>query len=237
MAPFVEEGNPLVEEEDCIVVELVPVSESLTDLRLEEVTSTIAPTPRSFGEKDAGICKPPVTRFHLILMEEHISPPSIDICHELLFDPKVKMRMQHFQIHSPKSIKSSEEYWRALQCELDMISDPKLCSVHPATLLPHLLEEIKSMLLYLYPDSKMINEQLFSDMDIPFVVQQLQLGNMCSSELAALFGAILKANCAPKRDGMIDHMILLGSEGNWIGMFKLCLELMEYMKLVRFHPR
>jgi hypothetical protein len=228
MAPFMS-SNRIVEDEERVSINLLSINQSFSDVSLDELASAV-PSPKVKIQRDLGALEPPVTKMHLMMMDEQVSPPSIDVCHGMIFEGKVKMHMHNFQLHGPESLKHNENYWNALQRELSRLESYPLDS--SKALLPKLLDEIKSMILYLYPDSKLMKENMMNTLDVSFLIDQIHLGNVDAVNLAMLLGTILKANCAPKRDGIIEHMVMLGAEGNWIGMFKLCLELMELMKLV-----
>lgn len=232
MSPPYVSGNRLVEEDEQVLLELVTVNQPVTDVNLgEEIPTSTTLSVLEVVTEQPKTLKPPVTRLLLVLMEEQVSPPSLEVCHELIFNPKVQLRMQSFRNFDGEKIHNEEAYWSVLSTELMKLSE---CNLNEGDLilLPELLEEIKKMLLYLYPDSKLLREQLLSDMDVPFLVEQIRLGNANAVSLALILGTILKANCAPKRDPLVEHMMRLGSDGNWIGMLRMCLELMELMKLV-----
>lgn len=215
-------GGKLVDDEELVALDLGR-NLSTTDVSVSEVPSVEMRT-EEFAE-----IMPPTSRMTLVAMEAHVTPPSLDVCHELLFEHKVDLQLRYFRLGGilTDRLKHEQDYWVALGMELANMGDlPK-----GGKMLPGLIDEIKAMLMHLYPASKLIHEHL-KDFDSTFLIGQIQLGNTRAHDLASLLCTIIKANCAPKRDAILEHIMKLGQSGNWIDMFKLLLELMELMKLV-----
>ena len=48
----------------------------------------------------------------------------------------------------------------------------------------------------------------------------------------ASLGVLLKENCAPVRDSIVDEMVGYAEQGQWAISLKICFEVLELMKLV-----
>lgn len=227
-------SDVLDDEERSVLSNLKILNPSLADVSASSSLSTEVPSISPLSEIDKQLSKPPsglvppVTCISLALMEERMTPPSLSICHELAFDAKAKVSLHQVKYSSNEQASREHEYWIFLRQELISLTEG---SIIP-TLLPQLLAEIKNMILYLYPESKAISQQLIHDTDANLIVQEIRMGSLDANSFAESLSKLLKANCAPKRDPLVDHLVTLGRGGNWIGLFKSCLDLMELMKLV-----
>lgn len=99
-------------------------------------------------------------------------------------------------------------------------------------MLQQLLHEIRSMLIHLYPESSQLKELLLPGFDVPHIVNLIRTGDSADVQnFLHVFGAVLKANCAPKRDLVVENMMRLGGGGDWMGFFRQSLDLMRLMKM------
>lgn len=176
----------------------------------------------------------PVTAAMLVEMDYCFHPPTVDVVHELFFNAKLKLssEVMHRICHltTEPTTSSHHNYWSALAMELDLIKSRKMCK--DLSMMPLLMEEIKEMLLHLYPRSQMLHDLIVPHMESDFLVQQIQCGYLDLGSISKLLGELIKSNCAPKRDAMVDKMVEMGVSGQWIEMLQTCLELMKLMKFV-----
>lgn len=227
-------SDVLEDEERSRLSNLKVLNPSVADVSTSSLLSSEVPNISPPSDIDRQVSKPPsgmvppVTRISLALMEERMTPPSLLICHELAFDAKAKVSLHQVKYSSDEQASKEHEYWAFLRQELIGLAEG---SIVP-TLLPQLLAEVKGMILYLYPESKAISQQLIHDIDANLLVQEIRMGSLDANGFAESLAKLLKANCAPKRDPLVDHLVTLGRSSNWIGLFKSCLDLMELMKLV-----
>lgn len=195
-------------------------------------TSTLAATA-----PPTVLAGPPVTRLHLVQMEDMVAWPSIELLHELVFDPKAKLQVDSLRPSAPEHLQHTEQYWAELDRQIVQLALPSHQPALQLPLLSGILEEIKLMLLHLYPESRLLHEELLPQLDVPFLINQIRHGDLDIAVLSATLVKILKANCAPKRDVLVEFMGSLAAGGQWIAMFKVFLELMELMKLVSLCAR
>jgi hypothetical protein len=71
------------------------------------------------------------------------------------------------------------------------------------------------------------------NMDIRLIAQQLEHNVLDTHALIGYIANLLKANCAPARDGLVHGMEEECKKGNFPETLKICFELLEVMKLVR----
>ena len=168
----------------------------------------------------------PLTVHDLCAVDTLYNPPSLTVCRELLFEGKAKIYLADVKAITSCDREGVSQFWKSFAAEMHDFFKPECSPV----LLPKLLMEMQSMLVYLYPDSKCVIEEI-SLLDIDFIVGQLQKGNFSFHELVRVIASIFKANCAPKRDPIIDQILALAKEECWINVFKLCVEMFEIMKM------
>lgn len=181
--------------------------------------------------------RPPIDLYKLKVIEKAFNPPDIEVLHELYFNPKMKLSTEMMRRLCRIDDLNSEEtnvYWRHLATEIQALKNEKGLNSEHFPILCITLEEIKNMLLHLYPKSMILHDQLVPLLDSEFLVQQLTYGALDIDGLTQILGETLKKNCAPKRDALVERIIKLGSSinGDWLGMLRACLELMELMKYV-----
>jgi hypothetical protein len=158
----------------------------------------------------------------------------MQLSHELLFNPKVRQSRNTIQqwvtLGHPGHFQSKEKiehYWALIGAEISQIG-----SSSPMPMLAGLINELKSMLLYLYPGAPALKEHHVADLDGDHLIREIQTGRIDCNAFTTSIVEILHANCAPKRDVMIDHLTTLGKTGNWLKVLPYVLELIELMKLV-----
>jgi hypothetical protein len=51
-------------------------------------------------------------------------------------------------------------------------------------------------------------------------------------EVMRYLGGLLKENCAPVRDVVVDEMVAYAVDGRWVDSLRTCFDVLELMKLV-----
>lgn len=118
--------------------------------------------------------------------------------------------------------KEAEEYWLALAAELQIHHHTRLeCS--PARgerhfacesftpRLSQMFTDLRELLEILVPDRDHIS--IAENLDVPFLMQQVQNGVLDIPRLAKWLAFLLKSHCAPMRDEWADHMTQQVEEG------------------------
>ncbi len=197
------------------------------------------------GERDESSANHqiPVTRARLVQMEAHCNPLSIEVMHEVYLDPSYKLRLALIprapSFGSAGEVAGRRTFWLAISRDVAHIQSSKETMPFVAGAgAPHLvglLEEIKAMVLFLYPKVKCGVGPSIADMDVQGVLDEIRRGCTAAS-FARYLADVLKLNCAPKRDTLVEEMVEAGVQGDWAMMFTICLELMELMQLVSVPP-
>jgi hypothetical protein len=123
------------------------------------------------------------------------------------------------------------EFWVALGNELRSVESRP--GQKPMPLLHASITALRGSLLHLYPRSAILLEHLDGlALDPDYIVQMASCGHV--DEIADLFpsalGAVLHANCAPKRDELVNHVVDLGRRAAWLSMMIATSELLELMQ-------
>ena len=109
------------------------------------------------------------------------------------------------------------------------MTDLQLQSDNDATRLRGLLSEIREMMIDLYPRCDVVTGEFAEFLeDTKFIVQQLKLGSLDIQNFFLFLGHVMKKNCAPKRDVLVDAMSSCSCP---IDGLKAALKLIELMKL------
>ncbi|KKY23887.1 putative camp-mediated signaling protein [Phaeomoniella chlamydospora] len=109
--------------------------------------------------------------------------------------------------------KEAQWYWAALALELQIYSftarQPGPIAEQQLKMfeqrLPHLVADLKALLLTLIPDVEA--ESINQTLDVPLLMQQVENGVLNIAKLATWLGNLLKSHCAPMRDAWADDMV------------------------------
>lgn len=164
---------------------------------------------------------PPVNRFTLRELELDEILSNAQLRHDLVFDPDLKFKPNTEQ--DPDAGEKLAEYWEELTGEV---------ALGHLYRIPLLLAEIRSILVELLPNGLEIKDELFANIDVMLVAQQIEHGIMQPAPLVHYLAKLIKTNCAPIRDVLVDRMVTECESGNIVETLKLCFEIVEFMKLV-----
>lgn len=173
---------------------------------------------------------PPISRQSLIELEEQSICRNVQILHDLLLEPHLRIKPNLEKRHSLDQIGRSEMYWALIKQEIQSIQSNSFKS----TISPRfktLLIEIKEILKELYPESQVLQEILAEHMDIELIITDMQMGYFDPTIYASLLHSVIKVNCAPKRDHLVDGLLVMAGEGKFVELLKSTLDLCELMKL------
>lgn len=228
-----QQGSTKEESEETIVAEVdttivLEKGRNLCDVALQEAmlsTSSISNLSIVSLPEESDKFEPPVTCQTLKALDHEVKDPPMQLLHELYFDAKAPLRDLGMPI-------DDTEYWTSLNNEIEGLSKLKDQLTFSLPCLEGVLQEIGAMLVYLYPESKSLKEELMVNWDVKFILDQLLRGHLNLVNLITTLCTIIKSNCAPKRDETVDRILLMGSQCEWIPMFKSLLHLITLMKIV-----
>lgn len=164
---------------------------------------------------------PPINRTALRELELDEILTNSQLRHDLCFDPNLKFKPSADEA----SITLSETYWAEVKSEADSGALYRI---------PLLLAEIRQILIELLPNGDEQKADIFSNIDPKLVAQQIQHGIMNPTALVNYLSKLIKTNCAPIRDDLVDEMVLICGKGDISNTLKIAFELMEWMKLVTY---
>jgi T-complex protein 11 len=146
--------------------------------------------------------------------------------------------------------KEAQQYWLALAAELQIhvhsriecaFSDGTQQTCAPESFtprLPQMFSDLRELLETLVPEKDYIT--VAENLDMPFMMQQIENGVLDISRLAKWLASLLKSHCAPMRDEWADQMTQQIEEGSRNSDMTLLVKgigklfsVLEAMKLVR----
>ncbi|KAK2801875.1 hypothetical protein FQN51_005024 [Onygenales sp. PD_10] len=160
---------------------------------------------------------PPVTKETL----SELDLDSITLNTQLRVDVSFDRDLHFRPVNSPEKLKMANLYWEAIAKEILIYSfytsNNISFSLHAnlstsshgdkqfTPRLPTMLRTLKDILLTLVPDRD--HPCVTENLDIPFLVQQIEKGVLNLVSLAEWLSSLLKTHCAPMRDQMVDEMV------------------------------
>ncbi|KAJ3328965.1 hypothetical protein HDU76_008923 [Blyttiomyces sp. JEL0837] len=165
---------------------------------------------------------PPITRFTLRELDLDEILNNISLRHDLYFDPHLQFKPNTDGERGEIKRQRTNAYWSEVSTEL---------SNNHTYRIPLLLFEIKNIIIELLPYSESMQEDVEDNIDVRLVAQQLRHGVFQVGGVMGYLAGLLKANCAPARDGIVEGMLKAGEEGRFVDSLKFCFELLEMMKL------
>ncbi|KAI9331132.1 T-complex protein 11-domain-containing protein [Zopfochytrium polystomum] len=165
---------------------------------------------------------PPITRFTLreLNMDEILS--NAQLRHDLYFDPNLQFKPNTDGDRGDQRKARSDMYWSQVEAEVLAGQTYRL---------PLLLFEIRTIIIEMLPYADNMKESVESNLDIRLIAQQLEHNVLNVDALIQYLADLLKANCAPARDVMVDAMLAAAKEGSFVSAIRICFELVEMMKL------
>lgn len=168
------------------------------------------------------VSHPPVTTATLIELNLNWILHNINLRSDINFEDDL-----HFMPVKGKRAEQkrteAREYWLALAAELQIHSHTRLeCCVPDRSeegrvqdrfspRLPQMFAELRELLETLVPDRDHVS--IAGNLDVPFLMQQIENGVLDISQLAKWLASLLKNHCAPMRDEWADQMTQQIEEG------------------------
>jgi hypothetical protein len=146
--------------------------------------------------------------------------------HDLIFDSDLKFKAT--DADDPVSQQKTQEYWSEIKSEVDNRDFYRL---------PLLLSEIRAILVELLPSGQDQKEEIFGMIDTHLISQQIMHGIMNPKGLIDYIASVMKTNCAPIRDVIVDRVVQECQDGKLAECLQTCFEVLELMKLVSFTLR
>lgn len=205
-----------------------PSTPSLVDKNCTETTlrfSTTRPDLAAGSTDMQTVLGPYINRHTLKGLDAALLERNMQIRHDLMLDPVLRASLPS---RAPNDDAMRDEYWSSLRLELAELQLPE---VHNAPRLRLLIAEIRELMVELYPRCEMVRGELVELMDEDLVIQQLKHGLFDLSAFFDFLARAMKKNCAPKRDGLVDSMLASGQLGAHMDALRICLDLLECMKL------
>ncbi|TPX64570.1 hypothetical protein SpCBS45565_g05790 [Spizellomyces sp. 'palustris'] len=165
---------------------------------------------------------PPITRFTLRELELTEILSNAQLRHDLFFDPELQFKPNLDGEKGEQKREAGDLFWTQVEEE---VADGYLYR------LPLLLFEIRCIILELLPYSPDRRDEVERNLDVRLIAQQMQHGVLNPLGLVEYIATLLKANCAPARDELVDSMVQECQGGNFVKALRVCFEVLELMKL------
>ncbi|KAJ3003788.1 hypothetical protein HKX48_001557 [Thoreauomyces humboldtii] len=166
---------------------------------------------------------PPITRFTLRELELTEILSNAQLRHDLYFDPELQFKPNLDGEKGDQKREAGDIYWTEVEAEVR--------DGGHLYRLPLLLYEIRCIIIELLPYSQDRREEVDRNLDIQLVAQQIEHGVLNAVGLVTYLAELLKANCAPARDDLVDAMVEECKGGNFVKTLRQCFEVLELMKL------
>eukprot|EP00842_Homolaphlyctis_polyrhiza_P000053 jgi/Hompol1/1048/HPOL_001804-RA len=173
---------------------------------------------------------PPITRFTLRELELDEILSNAQLRHDLVFDPDLQFKpnvdatiVDDAGSATPSSRPSkSDIYWTEVGNEIDQGYTYRI---------PLLLAEVRAIMVELLPNGQEIKEEIFANIDVNLISQQMEHGVMDPHGLVNYLAKLMKINCAPIRDELVDSMVSACEDGDIVQTLRICFDILELMKL------
>lgn len=173
------------------------------------------------------IYDPPITVAMFKELDSDTLTASVQIRHDLALEPMLKLRPNTQRRSSPVFQNLYRQYWTAMEQELQLLGTT---GSTPNRLL-RCLEEIKKLIINCYPSSSAVMESMSEVFDLDLLQHQIMNGTLSLEPFMEEISRILKQNCAPRRDSLVDHLVELAKGGKYVLMVREFFEILELMKL------
>lgn len=210
-------------------------------LLLPSLSNDSLASPKGRRPRDRPI-PPPITTASLRELETPEILKNAQLIHDIIHDPSLQFRPNLEGPRGERKRKAAEEYWSALEREVDRLKiclrkDPTGYVRLSSNRFPILFQELRDILCSLLPycDRTLVEEVV----DPEFLCQQLYRGILDVANISAFLGRTMKEHCAPMRDSMVEKMMKQFRDAQETGQtpafvlgLRMVFELLEGMKLV-----
>lgn len=189
---------------------------------------------------------PPVTRQSLSELDIGSIVSNSKLRHDINFDRELHFRPNLDGARGRVKKRAQSEYWSALAAELQLYSILFTASDSPKQerlravckqRIPRMFEAVRDILKALVPEQD--QPAIDAHMDVGVIMQEIERGICDLRRIARWLAEVLKAHCAPMRDGLIDKMVSCIDKGVQDESAEMLVEgivqlfgAMEAMKLV-----
>ncbi|ANZ75259.1 BA75_02682T0 [Komagataella pastoris] len=148
---------------------------------------------------------PPVNLSSLreIDLQEILKNPQLR--HDIIFDPQLQFRPNVEGDRGKRKKLHIDKYWASIERELTLYFESHLNFNLAISKLPTLFITLRDILLSLMPQQD--KQKIIDVMDIELLIQNLKNGTLQLCPMFQWLGSVLKKNCAPTRDSIVDNML------------------------------
>lgn len=172
---------------------------------------------------------PPINRNVLQELDSSVIEGNVQIMHDLYLEPNLKIQPNKRN----RSAMSEQVYWTHIEQDFKSLHGSIAQGVRgrcPPSIRA-LLKEIRDIMADMHPESKRVQDELYSVFDLDLLVSELECGHFDLGQFGQVFADLLQTNCAPKRDKAVMKLRLAILQGDFIEYLRECLSLLELMKI------
>ncbi|KAJ3115484.1 hypothetical protein HDU96_000580 [Phlyctochytrium bullatum] len=141
---------------------------------------------------------------------------NVQLRHDLYFDPNLQFKPNVEGERGEQKKQRANEYWSELEDEISGFNLYRL----PLCIIIELL-----------PYSDEMRDDVERNIDVRLIAQEIEHNVLDVNALMVYIAQLLRANCAPARDGMLDEMMAACLSGKFTNALRLCFDVLEMMKL------
>ncbi|KAL5120540.1 Protein SOSEKI 1 [Pleosporales sp. CAS-2024a] len=171
---------------------------------------------------------PPITKQSLSELDIHHIITNSRLRHDVNYDRDLCFRPNLDGAKGQQKRQATEQYWKALEAELELYATLFHPSPAPRVLqedndrwaaliqnaqrrIPAMFSTIQEILKSLVPDRD--HPRIDEHLDLPMLIQEIERGVCDLVRLAEWMAQLLKEHCAPMRDAQVDGMVALIRSG------------------------
>lgn len=163
---------------------------------------------------------PYINRKHLKNLDISCLERNMQVRHDLMVEEGYRANLPKLDLAGHVE----NEYWEMIKVEVAGLEGKA-----DAPRLRALLSEIREMMIELYPRCDVVTGEFAEFLnDTNFLIDQIKIGALDIPRFFQFLGNVMKKNCAPKRDQLVEAMILCSCP---IEGLKVALQLIELMKI------
>lgn len=173
------------------------------------------------------IYEPPITASMFRELDDEMLHFNVQIRHDLVLENALKLRPNLQRRCCPVFKQTYKNYWASMEYEVEAF----LANGTKPHRLLRAMEEIRKLILSCYPKSDSVLQVMSQVFDIDLLHHQIINQTFSLVPFMECLAMVLKQNCAPRRDLLVDHLVELAREGRFVSMLREFFEVMELMKL------
>jgi hypothetical protein len=149
---------------------------------------------------------------------------SLGVRHDIVLDLDSRVKSKQSAVDSP-------HYWQFLELELEEMLTNRQNAPCVQSRLHAVLSQIRDMLHEIYPASRRLSDCLAEHFDVDFMMACIRMSEFNPVAWIQTVTRAVKANCAPRRDHLLDELVKLTREGKYVPALQAFLDVNHVMHM------